>query len=228
MIWLLFEMILIVLRTRIDKTAVTYIEFALYKLPLQISIYLSFFLYKQACRSLSHPAAFLPALVFLLTTISLSGLFENGFTVLDIKSLMIAANFTLGEVIWLFFELVLIVLRYGIDKTAVTYIEVGYKNHHFKCLFIYDFFLYKEACRFPSHPAACLPAVGISQQRVSYRVFFEHGFSMLDIKPLMIAANLTLGQVIWLLFDLVLIVLWTGTDKTAVTYIEVELYKPPF
>ena len=51
---------------------------------------------------------------------------------------------------------------------------------------------------------------------------------MLDIKLLMIAANLTLGEVIWLLFELVLIVLRTRTDITAVTYIEVALYKPPF
>ena len=51
---------------------------------------------------------------------------------------------------------------------------------------------------------------------------------MPDIKPLMIAANLTLVEVIWLLFVLVLIVLGTRTDKTAVTYIEVALYKPPF
>ena len=51
---------------------------------------------------------------------------------------------------------------------------------------------------------------------------------MLDVKLLMIAANLTLGEVIWLLFELVLIVLSTRTDKTAVTYIEVALYKPQF
>ena len=51
---------------------------------------------------------------------------------------------------------------------------------------------------------------------------------MLDIKPLMIATNLTIGEVIWLLFELVLIVLRTRTDKTAVTYIEVALYKTPF
>ena len=44
----------------------------------------------------------------------------------------------------------------------------------------------------------------------------------------MIAAKLTLGEEIWLLFDLVLIVLKTRTDKTAVTYIEVALYKTPF
>ena len=42
----------------------------------------------------------------------------------------------------------------------------------------------------------------------------------------MIAANLTLGEVIRLLFELILIVLITRTDKTAVTYIEVALYKP--
>ena len=51
---------------------------------------------------------------------------------------------------------------------------------------------------------------------------------MLDIKLLMIAANLTLGEVILLLFEIVLIVLMTRTDKKAVTYTQVELYKPPF
>ena len=44
-------------------------------------------------------------------------------SVLDIKSQMIAANLTLGEVISNFFELVFIVLRTRIDKTAVTYIK---------------------------------------------------------------------------------------------------------
>ena len=44
----------------------------------------------------------------------------------------------------------------------------------------------------------------------------------------MIAANLTIGEVIWLLFELVLIVLRNKTDKTAVTYIEIALYKPQF
>ena len=47
-------------------------------------------------------------------------------------------------------------------------------------------------------------------------------------KLLMKAANLTLGEMICLLFELVLIVLRTRTDKTAVTYIEVALYKHPF
>ena len=51
---------------------------------------------------------------------------------------------------------------------------------------------------------------------------------MLDIKPKMITDNLTLGEVILLLFVLVLIVLRNRTDKTAVTYIEVALYKLPF
>ena len=51
---------------------------------------------------------------------------------------------------------------------------------------------------------------------------------MLDIKPLIIATNLTLDEVIWLFFELVSIVLMTRTDKTDVTYIEVALYKPPF
>ena len=53
-------------------------------------------------------------------------------------------------------------------------------------------------------------------------------FSVLDIKPLMIAANLTLGEVIWLLFELFLIVLRTINYKKDFTYIEVALYKPPF
>ena len=44
----------------------------------------------------------------------------------------------------------------------------------------------------------------------------------------MIADNLILGEVIWLLCELVIIILRTRTDKTAVTYIEVALYKPPF
>ena len=46
---------------------------------------------------------------------------------------------------------------------------------------------------------------------------------MLDIKPLMITANLILGEVLCLVFELDLIVLRTRTDKTAVTYIEVVL-----
>ena len=67
----------------------------------------------------------------------------------------------------------------------------------------------------------------VSQQRVRYLAFFEQGFSMLDIKSLMTALNLTLLEMIWLLFLLVLIVLRSRTDKTAVTYIEV-VYKPQF
>ena len=51
---------------------------------------------------------------------------------------------------------------------------------------------------------------------------------MLDIKPNMITDNLTLGEVIWLLFELVSIFHRNRTDKIAVTYIEVALYKPPF
>ena len=43
----------------------------------------------------------------------------------------------------------------------------------------------------------------------------------------MIAANLTLVEVILLLFEMILIVLRTRIDKTAVTYIEVALYKLP-
>ena len=51
---------------------------------------------------------------------------------------------------------------------------------------------------------------------------------MVDDKPIMIASNLKIGEMIWLLFELVLIVLRTRTDKASVTYIEVALYKPPF
>ena len=92
-----------------------------------------------------------------------------------------------------------------------------------------SFYLYKEACRIPSSSRCLLNGSWyFSQQRVGYRAFFEHMFCVLDIKPLMKAANLILGEVIWLLFELVLIVPRTRTDKTAVTYIEVALYKPPF
>ena len=42
-------------------------------------------------------------------------------------------------------------------------------------------------------------------------------FSVLDLKPLWIAANLTLGEVIWLLFELVIIFLGTRIEKIAVT-----------
>ena len=75
-------------------------------------------------------------LVFLPTTSSLSGLFEHGISVLDIISIMIAANLTQSEVIWLLFELVLIVLRTRIDKTVFTYKKLHYINLHFRCRFI--------------------------------------------------------------------------------------------
>ena len=92
-----------------------------------------------------------------------------------------------------------------------------------------SFFLYKENCRIPC-PSRCLltGSWNFSQRSFRYRAFFEHGFSVLDIKPLMIATNLTLGEVIWLLFELASIVIRTRTDKTAVTYIEIELYKHDF
>ena len=57
------------------------------------------------------------------------------------------------------------------------------------------------------HPAACLPAVGMSTNNEFAIVTFKHVFSVLDIKTLIISANLTLGELIWLLFNLVLIVL---------------------
>ena len=91
-----------------------------------------------------------------------------------------------------------------------------------------SFLLYKEACRIPS-PSHCL----LSGSRMSRNNEFAIGafrvrFSVLDYKPLMIAANLTHGEVIRLLFELVFIVVRTRTDKTAVTYIEVALNKLPF
>ena len=65
------------------------------------------------------------------------GHFRARVFVIDFKSLMIAANLTLGAVIWLLFELVLIVLRTRTDKTAVTYREVAlYINLHLKYRFI--------------------------------------------------------------------------------------------
>ena len=42
----------------------------------------------------------------------------------------------------------------------------------------------------------------------------------------MIVANLTLGEVIWLLFVLVLIVI--GIEPIKLLYLVVALYKPPF
>ena len=95
---------------------------------------------------------------------------------------------------------------------------------------LFKLFSYKEACRIPS-PSRCLLTGSwfFSQQRVSYRAFFENMFSEVDIKSLMTAANLTLGEVIWLLFfELVLRILRTRTNKIAITYIEVVLYKTPF
>ena len=63
--------------------------------------------------------------------------------------------------------------------------------------FYLSFFLYKEADMIPSQSRCLLIGVlYFSQQRVRYKAFFEHGFSVLDIKPLMIAANLTLVEVI--------------------------------
>ena len=76
---------------------------------------------------------------------------------------MIAANFTLGEVIWLLFELVLIVLRSRTDKTAVTYIEVAlYINIHFKCRFLKAFFYIRKPAGSPPHLTVYFYAVGMS------------------------------------------------------------------
>ena len=101
-----------------------------------MSIYLSFFLYKEACRFPPPLAACLSVVGMFTNNDSLSCLFRALFSVLDIKLLMIAAYLTLGEVIWLLFELVLKVLRTRTDKTAVTYIEVAFINLHFKCRLI--------------------------------------------------------------------------------------------
>ena len=56
-----------------------------------------------------------------------------------------------------------------------------------------SFFLYKEACSITSPSSACLLKLVFLPTTVRYRAFFEHGFSVLDIKPLMKAANLTVG-----------------------------------
>ena len=92
-----------------------------------------------------------------------------------------------------------------------------------------SFFYIRKPVGSPPYNFACLPAVGMSPKNEFTIDFFltRVGFSVLDIKTLMSAANLTFGEVIWLLFELVLIVLMTRTDKTA-NYIEVVLYKTPF
>ena len=92
-------------------------------------------------------------------------------------------------------------------------------------IYLTNFYIRKPAGS-PPIPAACLPSVGISPNNEFAHAFLKHKFSMFDIQPLMIAANLTLGEVIWLFFELVLLVLRTRTDKTAVIYIEVALYNP--
>ena len=63
-----------------------------------------------------------------------------------------------------------------------------------------SFFLFKEACRYTPQPAACLPAVGISPNNEFAIMPFKAPVCVLDIKPLKIAATLTLVEVIWLLF----------------------------
>ena len=93
-----------------------------------------------------------------------------------------------------------------------------------------SFFYLRKPAGSPPHPVACLPVVGFSpNNELAIGLFFENMFSEVDIKSLMTASNLTLGEVIWLLFfELVLRILRTRTDKIAITYIEVALYKTPF
>ena len=73
-------------------------------------------------------------------------------------------------------------------------------------------YIIKPAGSLP-HPAARLTEVGISPNNefdtgpIRVRVYRAR------FKPLMIAANLTLGEVLWLLFELVLIVLTIETIK---------------
>ena len=78
------------------------------------------------------------------------------------------------------------------------------------------------------HSAACLSLDCISPNKDLAIDPFSSKLLVNDNKLVTIAANLTIGEVIWLLFELVLIVLKTGTDKMIVIYIEVALYKPPF
>ena len=90
--------------------------------------------------------------------------FSRTMLAYKLSSLTTAANLTLGEVIWLLFELVLIVLRIINDKTTVTYIKSSYIILHFN-VDLFKVFLYKKACRIPSHPTACLTAVCISSNK---------------------------------------------------------------
>ena len=73
------------------------------------------------------------------------------------------------------------------------------------------FFQIKIPAESTHNLVACYRQLVFLRQRVRYLAFFENRFSVLDIKPLMIAANLTLGEVIWLLFELDLLVIRTKT-----------------
>ena len=49
--------------------------------------------------------------------------------------------------------------------------------------------MYKEACRIP-FPSRCFSGSWyFSQQRIHYQAFLKHGFSVLDIKLLVIVTN---------------------------------------
>ena len=102
-----------------------------------MSIYLSFFISKEACRISSPSHCLLSGSRMSRNNEFAIGAFLTRFGVLDIKPLMNTANLTHGEVIWLLFELVLIVIRNKTDKTAVTYKEVALNiNLHFISRFI--------------------------------------------------------------------------------------------
>ena len=82
--------------------------------------------------------------------------------------------------------------------------------------------LYKESFRIPSPSCFLLKSSwNVSNNEFHYKSFIKHVFSDNDIEHLMITANLILGEVIWLLFELFLNVIKIRTDKTNVTYIEV-------
>ena len=68
-----------------------------------MSIYLSFFYIRKPVGSLPIPLIAYRLFVFLPTTSTISSLFRHGFSVLNIKPLMIAAKITFVEVIWLLF-----------------------------------------------------------------------------------------------------------------------------
>ena len=82
-----------------------------------------------------------------------------------------------------------------------------------------SFFLYKEAYKIPS-PSHCLinSSWNVSNQWFLFRVFIEDGLALLDIKSLMIAANLTLYEMILLIIELFIILIRKEPIKQLLLY----------